>query len=665
MKKWFGLIIGVAVFAFSVTACNTTPEDTTTTTAGSTAPTLTVNTPYDWFTNASDTVAVSGTATAPLGWGAYGVTLIIDNLGGGTYSNVGIIGQDTFSKDVTLPNGDYIFKLQAIDKDYNFSTEVARNVNVNTGLNDTNVPSVTITNPVASATINGAFTAAGTASDDISVQAVFVGFDGGAYEAATLTSGTSWTYLYQNYTNDLTPGSHTMYVYAEDTAGKVSTTNNVDFTYIAATGSFEFWQNNLPDGWNNSAIYTYGIGFTTVAAEVSDVAEGARALKLTWAADGSTVSAFWSQRDGVSEGEPMYFRIKAKGDGTAQARISISWYDSSSNYIIGSGHIQDYTAVPAAWTEYEGVLVAPTGTAFACPTIYGSSYATSDGTILFDDYDFGPVSDYDSASPTLDSLTDPLEGGTWGNDTIIFTGTASDDFQLYRIGAACNGYTNYAYSTPESFTGSLDVSLISAGAYSMYVWAEDYLGNKSSAWMRNINLTNIVRPCWAFANSSMEADAHITSGVTYQLTPAYSTNEYQQGARSLHITGIAGGNGNVFVSAVKMNNPLTNQRLIFYIKGTANVKSLCVYIGPTAGGASSGDAYNLGSVLNADIVRQRTGSASYTGAITNTNWFKVTLYLTNSACLFKTNNMTNAYFNIRGGTSGAYDIYIDNIHYER
>ncbi len=833
MKKIFGFIaIGITAFGLTVTACNRLgEEDTTTTTVA--APTLTVSSPEDYSTNASGVILVAGTAATAAGWGtAGGVTLFV-----GTTA-YGVIGQDTFSTNVILANGDYVFKLQAWDKNLNFSEEVVRHVHVDTNIVDTTPPQVVVTVPSSGQYISNAFTASGTASDDIGLQAVYAAVDSGTFAQASGLAG--WT-----FSTNVSAGSHTFKVFAVDTAGNHSATNSVNFTFVnsdmtapavsisvpgsgqvvtnvlnasgtasdnvivtavyaafdsgtfkqasgtaswtlttnlgagahtmkafavdgvgnssttnsvsftvyidttpptvsisvpgsgqvvtnvlnasgtasdniavtavyaafdsgtfkqasgtaswtlatnlgagahtihvfavdaknnhSATnsvafdfvidGTFEFWTAGVPDGWNNGVAYNYGIPFDTISMETTEIHDGLRAVKLTWDGDPVSNCTFWTEMSNINPGDRLYFSIWAKSGASDNSSIGITWYNASHGYLSAT-YLKSYSASPTTWTNYSAVAIAPANAVYAVPTIYGSKTVGSD-TRYLDDYEFDFVSNVDATPPQIDSLATPADSSTWGNLTIPYVGTASDNLMLYRIGACVSNLTNYTTASPENFNGSIDVSSLSAGSYVMSVWAEDYAGLISSAVTRNITLTNAVAPApfWAYANSDMEADMH-TNTLTMQLTPAYSTATNHSGTRSYHISGTAGGNGWLFQSNVKLNDALTNSKLVFYIYGTSLLKSIGVTIG-NYNSATGGDYFNLATISGSDVVLSRSGSVSYTGTIdTGGGWIKVTCNLAGLST-YNTNTITNAYFGMRCGGTGVYDIYLDDIHFEQ
>lgn len=226
MKKTLGLLsIASVALAITLTACSVPGDSSTTTVAGTGAPTLNVTSPADNSTYTVSSVLFAGTATAPAGWGDYGVYLKVN----GAFVGSGKIGADSFNTNITFTNGTYVFTILAIDSQY-VQTEKVIHVTVDTNIHDINAPSVTVDHPTDSETFTDVFEASGTASDDYGVAAVYVSVDSAA-DFETAAGTTSWTY---SPSAILTAGTHTFRVFALDTGGNCSATNSIDFDFVIA-----------------------------------------------------------------------------------------------------------------------------------------------------------------------------------------------------------------------------------------------------------------------------------------------------------------------------------------------------------------------------------------------------------------------------------------------
>jgi uncharacterized repeat protein (TIGR03803 family) len=97
---------------------------------------------------------------------------------------------------------------------------------------DTVKPKIVITAPTPNLLWSSdAFTAAGTATDNVAVASVYLQLNNGVWiNATTANSWTNWTAAVT-----LTPGTNTLRAYALDSSGNNSGTNSVNFTYALAT----------------------------------------------------------------------------------------------------------------------------------------------------------------------------------------------------------------------------------------------------------------------------------------------------------------------------------------------------------------------------------------------------------------------------------------------
>ncbi|MDR2734857.1 MAG: hypothetical protein LBC99_09525 [Spirochaetota bacterium] len=149
-----------------------------------------------------------------------------------------------------------------------------------------------------------------------------------------------------------------------------------------------------------------------------------------------------------------------------------------------------------------------------------------------------------------------------------------------------------------------------------------------------------------FANSDFEANASLTAVVG---AFSYSSAEFYTGARSLHVTGTLGSsnNGILIETSGNCNSKGTRSKVVFWIKGRGTNKSIAIRM--------RGDLYwNLKSATTVSS----TGSGDYSGNFNRADWVKVTLALASAE------NPSGYKFEIRGGSSGTYDFYIDDIIFE-
>jgi hypothetical protein len=155
-----------------------------------------------------------------------------------------------------------------------------------------------------------------------------------------------------------------------------------------------------------------------------------------------------------------------------------------------------------------------------------------------------------------------------------------------------------------------------------------------------------------FTNSDMELPMNDSAG----LKPAgtvYNNSVFKEGKQSLEINGSGGtANGFIFNSNTNCNPKLSNTKITFWIKGTASGKSISINFGLKM--------FNLGTINNSGTVITPSGSNSYTGSLTFTEWTKITLDIAN----INDAEIINNKLSFKYGSSGIYNIFIDEIMYE-
>jgi hypothetical protein len=132
---------------------------------------------------------------------------------------------------------------------------------------------------------------------------------------------------------------------------------------------------------------------------------------------------------------------------------------------------------------------------------------------------------------------------------------------------------------------------------------------------------------------------------------------------SLQIKGVPTANDYVFTSIAASGFPTAPKRITFYIKGTATGKSLSFNV-YKASDDTKYYAFNLGTFKTGAILNSTAAQTNqYTGSIdTNGQWRLVQLTLSDLTDI----NITAGknVFALKTGSSGVYDIQIDNITIE-
>lgn len=143
-----------------------------------------------------------------------------------------------------------------------------------------------------------------------------------------------------------------------------------------------------------------------------------------------------------------------------------------------------------------------------------------------------------------------------------------------------------------------------------------------------------------------------------------STDGGRNSSSALHINVTPSSNDYVFTALVPSNFSAAGKtKIIFYIKGTADGKSLSMNVYQNDNNSSGYVMFNL-SDCSGDATIQSSGTNSYTGSInTNGNWVKITLNIADIASNISTTAGNNL-FALKVGKTAAYDLYVDDLTIE-
>jgi len=170
-------------------------------------------------------------------------------------------------------------------------------------------------------------------------------------------------------------------------------------------------------------------------------------------------------------------------------------------------------------------------------------------------------------------------------------------------------------------------------------------------------------PLWLFfEHSDFEGPdpAPVTALNGTVFTYASGANEFYSGnggSRSLHVTGSLSANNPLFTvsnCSPKTNSTTTNTKISFWLKGTATGKSLS-FRTPMSVGTNYWNLKNVSS-SGATINTNGSGAADYVGTFALANWVKITLNIPSA--------VYPASLEVRGGSGGSYNFYIDDLIYE-
>src|SRR5713226_4062894 len=184
------------------------------TVADTTPPTVSVTAPIAGAT-VSGSVSVSANASDNVG--VVGVQFKVD--GNNTGAEV-LAAPYTYSLNTTtLSNASHSLTAVARDAAGNSTTSAAVSVNVNNTVADTTPPTISVTAPIAGATVSGSVSVSANASDNVGVVGVQFKVDGNNTGAEDLAA----PYTYSLNTTTLSNASHSLTAVARDAAGNSTT----------------------------------------------------------------------------------------------------------------------------------------------------------------------------------------------------------------------------------------------------------------------------------------------------------------------------------------------------------------------------------------------------------------------------------------------------------
>lgn len=138
----------------------------------------------------------------------------------------------------------------------------------------------------------------------------------------------------------------------------------------------------------------------------------------------------------------------------------------------------------------------------------------------------------------------------------------------------------------------------------------------------------------------------------------HAPGQGRDGKDALKLSGTTTANDYVF-TITGQQVPEGKSKLIVWIKGTSNNKSLSFNVNKASGGF---DPFNAGTVATQDLELAKFTTNQYNGSIdTGGNWVKLTLNLSET-----TYNATGAgdIFSLKTGSNSTYELVIDSIYFE-
>lgn len=478
----FLLAIGMSINATSASAAAPCKKNCT---ADTTVPSVAIAAPAGGATVAG-TITVSGSASDNVSVSR--VDVAVD----GTFNPATGTGAWSMGLDTrTYPNGSHTILARATDTSGNTSSK-SMTVTVSNVAADTTAPAVSITAPVAGATVSGTTTVTGTASDNVALARVEVAVDAGAWQTASGTS--SWTSTVQS--SAFTAGSHSITARATDSSG-----NNSSTTVSVTVNNGDTQPPSISIGLPSAGASVQG--GTYVRGSVSDNVSVAR---VDVQVDGGP----WQPATGTS-GWVYLLNTAAYADGphTLTARATDSAGNSSSTAVgvnVNNG--------PTTATH----MVTPEGTVIdinsAGPWTASGIYTLLKQSVL-PDY-------YTKIGPTLTIKV----ADTGGSQTQAGAGTVDGIYRTYSAVITLQGVNSTFASQPDAVLAHeyghawtlYHLYLSQQGDWSSYLDARGLTGNpsldSSYTWTRQEIIADDYRLLFGSSAAISERPTHLNPSIT-------------------------------------------------------------------------------------------------------------------------------------------------------
>jgi|GEM_PF-3652008 len=280
------------------------------------------------------------------------------------------------------------------------------------------------------------------------------------------------------------------------------------------------------------------------------------------------------------------------------------------------------------------------------------------------------ASDWESYAPPSIDLTLPsatpssLEEGYVGTPTIDLAVTVATNGGVTVTSIVADassistGATSVVMTDGNSdgiYTATVTANAgLTAGAYTIDI---EGTGTMSTTDTATINFGVSAGPVLAFSGADFENG--LTNGLTYSGgTASASTTLPYAGTYSLKLTGSPTSNSEVYKTQNTAVAASGYTKITFYLKGTST-KPLVIRFGSQNGSGTTGGGSTWWVVNDTNIVAPipSVGSPNYTGGLNQTSWVKITLNLGSY-------DPSGLYMWIRYGSSGEYNLDIDNVMFE-
>ncbi|MBI3885758.1 MAG: glycoside hydrolase family 9 protein [Opitutae bacterium] len=407
---------------------------------------------------------------------------------------------------------------------------------------DTTAPSVSLTSPLAGATVSGgSVIVSANATDNVGVVGVQFKLDGNNLGAEDSSAPFSFSWDSTQAAN----GPHTLSAVARDLAGNQTTaavvTVNVSNSGSGSSSTFAWVDDALPAGASGSG--TGGDNWTWVTASPAPFS-GTKAHQTNLATGLHEHSFNWASATmPVATGDKLFAYIYLD-PANPPSEIMISWQGNNWEHRAYWGtDLITYGTNNTASRFYAGILpatgqwvrleVPASSVGLEGQSVTGMSFSLYNGRATWDyvgkvsgagSTTTPPPPPSDTTAPTV-SLSSPANGSTVTGGSISVTANAADNVGVAGVQFKLDGANLGTEVTAAPFTFSWDTTKSANGVHTLAAVARDAAGNTATATSVTVTVSNIVVDSTAPTVSvSAPANGSTVSGGSVIVTADASDN---------------------------------------------------------------------------------------------------------------------------------------------